>query len=234
LQHNQIKELLKIVFKDGFLNQKSRRSRERSPDLLAQNNKNDYIAPKQSSNNNMCFSIKNQIGQLCIAPLIINSELLEKLKKNNNRTVTQSPVNEKSLKARGNSLNERSISNNVPNIAQRRYSKENIYSNKPNEKKITVKMDALAEDRENIIKQNLQWKESNNSIGQTTMNNYKIIKLIGKGAFGKVSMGIHKLTGKYVAIKTIEKNHMKNEYSRKKVVQEVYILKNIKHSNVIK
>ena len=81
----------------------------------------------------------------------------------------------------------------------------------------------------------MQWKESNNnSIGQTTMNNYKIIKLIGKGAFGKVSMGIHKLTGKYVAIKTIEKNHMKNEYSRKKVVQEVYILKNIKHSNVIK
>jgi len=34
--------------------------------------------------------------------------------------------------------------------------------------------------------------------------------LIGKGAFGKVSMGIHKLTGKQVAIKTIDKNHIKN------------------------
>jgi len=28
------------------------------------------------------------------------------------------------------------------------------------------------------------------------------VKLIGKGAFGKVTLGIHKLSGKKVAIKT--------------------------------
>jgi calcium-dependent protein kinase len=58
--------------------------------------------------------------------------------------------------------------------------------------------------------------------------------MIGKGAFGKVILGVHKLTGKYVAIKTIEKSYMKEEYSRRKVFQEVYILKKIRHSNVIK
>jgi len=58
--------------------------------------------------------------------------------------------------------------------------------------------------------------------------------MIGQGAFGKVSLGIHKLTGKYVAIKSIAKADMQNEFSWKKVFQEVYILKKIRHSNIIR
>lgn len=58
--------------------------------------------------------------------------------------------------------------------------------------------------------------------------------MIGKGAFGKVTLGMHKLTGKYVAIKTIEKSFMKDEFSKRKVFQEVYLLKKIRHSNVIR
>ena len=76
--------------------------------------------------------------------------------------------------------------------------------------------------------------KKNNEIPPTTLDYYKFVKLIGKGAFGKVTLGIHKLTGKYVAIKTIEKSYMKDEFSRKKVFQEVYILKKIKHSNIIR
>lgn len=68
----------------------------------------------------------------------------------------------------------------------------------------------------------------------TTLNFYKFVKLIGKGAFGKVTLGIHKLTGKQVAIKTIEKNYMQDDFSKRKVFQEVYLLKKIKHSNVIR
>ena len=60
------------------------------------------------------------------------------------------------------------------------------------------------------------------------------MKLIGKGAFGKVTLAIHKLTGKNVAIKTIEKAAMKDDFSRRKVFQEIYILKKIKHANVIR
>ena len=37
-----------------------------------------------------------------------------------------------------------------------------------------------------------------------------MIKLIGKGAFGKVTLAIHKLTGKYVAVKMIEKEAIKD------------------------
>ena len=58
--------------------------------------------------------------------------------------------------------------------------------------------------------------------------------MIGKGAFGKVTLGINKLTGKHVAIKTIDKEYMQDEFSKRKVFQEVYLLKKIKHSNVIR
>ena len=44
----------------------------------------------------------------------------------------------------------------------------------------------------------------------TTIDYYTINKLIGKGAFGKVTLATHKLTGKLVAIKTIDKSYMKD------------------------
>jgi serine/threonine protein kinase len=69
---------------------------------------------------------------------------------------------------------------------------------------------------------------------QTSLEYYKFVKMIGKGAFGKVTLGIHKLTGKYVAIKTIDKAYMNDDFSRKKVLREVYILKKIRHSNIIR
>jgi MAP/microtubule affinity-regulating kinase len=66
------------------------------------------------------------------------------------------------------------------------------------------------------------------------MEYYKFVKLIGKGAFGKVMLGVHKLTGKQVAIKTIDKVHLVDDFSRKKLLREIYILKKIKHINVIR
>ena len=103
--------------------------------------------------------------------------------------------------------------------------------------------DPISQEREKIIKYNRQCKNSgvqtigirkNGEVPKTTLDFYKFVKLIGKGAFGKVTLGVHKLTGKYVAIKTIDKKYMKDEFSRRKVFQEVYILKKIRHANVIR
>lgn len=49
-----------------------------------------------------------------------------------------------------------------------------------------------------------------------------------------MTLATHKLTGKLVAIKTIDKTYMKDDFSRRKVMQEVYILKKIRHPNVIR
>lgn len=98
---------------------------------------------------------------------------------------------------------------------------------------IKLKDDILSE-RDKMIKAIKIYIRKNKRLPPTTLDYYKFVKLVGKGAFGKVTLGIHKLTGKQVAIKTIEKSYMKDDFSRKKVLQEVYILKNIKHSNVIR
>ena len=68
----------------------------------------------------------------------------------------------------------------------------------------------------------------------TTIEFYRPIGLIGKGAFGKVLHCEHKLTGKKVAIKAISKAQLQNQRSQKKVFQEVYILRKIKSKFVIK
>lgn len=46
---------------------------------------------------------------------------------------------------------------------------------------------------------------------------YKVGKVIGKGAFGKVNLAIHRLTGRFVALKSISKAMMSDESSLKKV-----------------
>ena len=75
----------------------------------------------------------------------------------------------------------------------------------------------ILNEREKIIKYINSYIKKNNEIPPTTLDYYKFVKLIGKGAFGKVTLGIHKLTGKYVAIKTIDKSYMRDEYSKRKV-----------------
>lgn len=69
---------------------------------------------------------------------------------------------------------------------------------------------------------------------ETGIEYYKVESLIGKGAFAKVLLCEHKLTGKKVAIKAIPKASLQNSRSQKKVVQEVYIMKKVKSKFVIK
>ena len=111
-----------------------------------------------------------------------------------------------------------------------------------NSKKHTIKVNEnIISEREKLILKNKACKinfdidiEKHKKLQKTTIKDYKLIKVIGKGAFGKVTLGVHKLTGKNVAIKSNDKNDMKDEFSKKKVFQEVYILKKIRHANVIR
>ena len=62
---------------------------------------------------------------------------------------------------------------------------------------------------------------------------YRIGKLLGRGAFGKVSLGMHKATNQLVAMKSINKEFLEEERSRRKVAKEVAILKKLHHDNIM-
>jgi serine/threonine protein kinase len=68
----------------------------------------------------------------------------------------------------------------------------------------------------------------------TEVEFYKIGKILGKGAFGKVNMGLHKLSRKLVAIKSMNKTFLNEDSWKRKIMREVTILKRIRHPNCVK
>ena len=69
---------------------------------------------------------------------------------------------------------------------------------------------------------------------ETTPDFYRAGKMLGRGAFGKVCLGMHKLTRKMVAIKSINKEYLSEEKQRSKIMHEVGILLKLRHNSVVK
>lgn len=68
----------------------------------------------------------------------------------------------------------------------------------------------------------------------TTIDFYRLLRPIGKGAHGKVILGTHRLCGLPVAIKAVAKERLRSEIVRKQVFQEVMVLKLIQHPRIVK
>lgn len=64
-------------------------------------------------------------------------------------------------------------------------------------------------------------------IPPTTPEYYKVCYVIGRGAFAKVCLGVQVLTGAQVAMKIIEKSSLKSENAKKRIIQEIMILKQL-------
>ncbi|OMJ89914.1 hypothetical protein SteCoe_7802 [Stentor coeruleus] len=88
--------------------------------------------------------------------------------------------------------------------------------------------------REKLIEAISNSFKETGSAPNTTIEYYKLGRQIGNGAFGKVSMALNRLTGHRIAIKTIEKAFIKDERTRRKIFQEVFIMKKLKHRNIIR
>ncbi len=65
------------------------------------------------------------------------------------------------------------------------------------------------------------------------MENYHVLEQIGEGSFGKVFKGRRKCSPETVAMKFIPK-HGKTEKDLKSLRQEIGILSNLSHPNIIK
>ena len=155
------------------------------------------------------------------------------------------------------------FANKKPNISTRRLAKikqsfknnitvheENVLSydskKKANEQKETVAFDFagvlknIYKDKETKdvknVRQILQDHiEKHNKVPETSLQFYQIIKLLGKGSFGKVYLGLQRLTNRLVAIKCLEKAHMKDDSVKRKILSEVKILKAVLgHPNIVK
>ena len=58
--------------------------------------------------------------------------------------------------------------------------------------------------------------------------------MLGRGAFGKVNLAMHKLVRKLVAIKALNKECLNDEAQKAKLMKEVGLLLKIRHNHVVK
>lgn len=75
---------------------------------------------------------------------------------------------------------------------------------------------------------------SNNQPPVTTTDFYRIGKMLGRGAFGKVNLAMHKLVRKLVAIKSLNKECLTDEVQKQKLMKEVSLLLKLRHNHVVK
>jgi len=66
------------------------------------------------------------------------------------------------------------------------------------------------------------------------IEHYVLGKTLGIGAFGKVKIAKHELTGNDVAIKIINKKRMKNSNMSAKIKREIKLLRYFDHPNIIR
>ena len=88
-------------------------------------------------------------------------------------------------------------------------------------------------DMETISQYIKKYYKKNNKYPTTKMKFYKYGRLLGKGAFGKVNLSLHTLTGRLVAIKSINKTKLINERQKAKIQLETSIMKILSSSNYI-
>jgi len=67
-----------------------------------------------------------------------------------------------------------------------------------------------------------------------TLFNYKVGRVLGRGAFGKVNLAFHKLTKKLCAVKSINKSFIKQVPARMKLENEILLLRYLRHPSIIK
>ena len=65
------------------------------------------------------------------------------------------------------------------------------------------------------------------------LDDYEIIREIGRGGFGKVIKVKSKYTGIHRAAKKIKKTHLSKE-EREKLFMEMSIMQSLDHSNIVK
>lgn len=125
------------------------------------------------------------------------------------------------------------------NIAKNRYNKDGILIGSKREASAKQQRteEAISPRVVEMIALSSKIKESFKKSGdapKTSTDHYRAGKMLGRGAFGKVNLGMHKLTRKLVAIKSINKEYLNEEKQRNKVMHEVNLLLQLRHDSVVK
>ena len=201
--------------------------------------KNTGTIPRSGKNNNINNNIiKNHnvvIKKITNSNNLIPNRTKKILKEKINK-IHPIEGNKLTLSTHNNNLNINiNINENLNNTSISTFKDDDL-----NESKIKIK-NALIKEGIYYLKQSeklsLYLKKYYNKYHdypKTKLSFYKFGRLIGRGAFGKVNLGLHVLTGRIVAIKSFNKNKLKNKESINKIYHEIDLMKNLRHNSIVK
>ena len=88
-------------------------------------------------------------------------------------------------------------------------------------------------DSERLSKYINEYFIRNDNHQKSQVSFYKYGRLISRGAFGKVNLGLHILIGRIFALKSFNKNKLKNERAKAKIYHEINLMKNLRHTSIV-
>ena len=152
------------------------------------------------------------------------------IRTNNNNSISSRPNNDKKIK----SINRKETKNKIKSIYILRntisryklYKKRNfpLEENKTNKEK--AKSPKLSK------KYNSMYNSTKDCFNK--IDNYKMLRSLGKGSYGEVKLAIDKLTGIKYAIKIYPKKIIDDPKKKKNIENEIKILKQLDNINIMK
>ena len=194
------------------------------------NNKESSLGKKKNIKN---VDIKNLIYKKNLGSInkLLNefkNELSNKqfLKEQTNKIIKKQKKNKKIKKEKISNQNHKHNRNPEPNN----------YLNNSNTSLLSTMKDSnyYLKESEMLSKSIKDYYNKNKEYPKTDLSFYKFGRKIGKGAFGKVNLGLNILTGRVVAIKSFNKENIINEISKKKILYETNLMRKLRHPSITK
>ena len=257
INNNHLHNKKKIEISDNNFQKKNNINREKSAEMIKQKkkikkiknqeinseNKNKDLINNSISNSNKAKKQKKKV-------IIINKPKLEQLlmKKESDKFKKINIVNKiTNIKSdedvdilnsnKNNNLENSSRSKIAKKSAHNRNVEQNfIFNSNSNTSLLSTMKDSnyYSQESKNLSKYITDYYQSHLSYPPTDLSFYKFGRLIGRGAFGKVNLGLNILTGRIVAIKSFNKQNLLNEKAKKKILYETNLMRGLYHPSVTK
>ena len=216
-QKSKLDKLTEKIISGKFINKKC-------------NNKS--IGINHNLKNNKIENVNKLFDKEKIEQLLLNKEkLLEyNIKLNNKKNLNSKENGKKSL------IPKVKIKTAKKSTHNRNMEQNFILNNRTNTSVLSTMKDSnyYLHECEVLSKYIKEYYKQNLCYPNTDLSFYKYGRIIGRGAFGKVNIGLNILTGRIVAIKSFNKKNIINESAKKKILYETNLMRGLFHPSVTK
>ena len=205
------------------------KNQENTQNIFDNNDLNKNIKePKKKSKN------KNLINKSKIEQILLQKELNKSKKAN----IIVNLKNDEDLLNSNRNQENSSRSKIAKKSTHNRNVEQNFIfnSNNTNTSLLSTMRDSnyYSQESQNLSKYIKDYYKSHSSYPKTDISFYKFGRVIGRGAFGKVNIGLNILTGRIVAIKSFNKQNLSNEKAKRKILYETNLMRGLYHPSVTK